>query len=106
MKVLSWVLARLKRSCALMMSAHDPTLWAVHAQACCSSSRAAGSRSWPRIGGDGLATDPAVIAAMGLSDPNPFFTALLQKPYLSQARAMPHKAACADIPRTCLLHMS
>ena len=36
--------------------------------------------------GDGLATDPAVIAAMGLSDPNPFFAALLQKPYLSQAR--------------------
>ena len=38
--------------------------------------------------GDGLATDPAVIASMGLSDPNPFFAALLQKPYLLQAR--PH----------------
>jgi len=36
--------------------------------------------------GDGLATDAAVVAAMGLSDPNPFFSALMQKPYLSQAR--------------------
>ena len=36
--------------------------------------------------GDGLATDAAVVQAMGLSDPNPFFAALMQKPYLAQVR--------------------
>ena len=56
--------------------------------------------------GDGLATDPAVIASMGLSDPNPFFAALLQKPYLSQARRAPEEAARADTPCTCSLHLT
>jgi hypothetical protein len=40
--------------------------------------------------GDGTCTDPAIIAARGLSDPNPFFTELLQKPYLSQVVIAPH----------------
>ena len=40
--------------------------------------------------GDGIATDPQVISSRGLSDPNPFFTALLQKPYLSQVIIGPH----------------
>ncbi|BDA48966.1 probable major extracellular endoglucanase at N-terminal half [Coccomyxa sp. Obi] len=40
--------------------------------------------------GDGTATDPTIISARGLSDPNPFFTALLQKPYLSQVIIGPH----------------
>lgn len=44
--------------------------------------------------GDGLATDPAAIASMGLSDPNPFFAALLQKPYLSQARPARRRTCC------------
>ena len=40
--------------------------------------------------GDGTATDPTVISSRGLSDPNPFFTDLLQKPYLSQVIIGPH----------------
>ena len=37
--------------------------------------------------GDGLVTDPAVLAQHpNASDPNPFFEDLLQKPYLDQAR--------------------
>ncbi len=40
--------------------------------------------------GDGSATDPTIISARGLSDPNPFFSALLQKPYLSQVIIGPH----------------
>jgi hypothetical protein len=40
--------------------------------------------------GDGLATDPALIASRGLSDPRPFFTALLDKPYVNQVVAGPH----------------
>ena len=39
--------------------------------------------------GDGLATDPAVIAA-GASDPRPFFEALLKKPYLQSVLLGPH----------------
>jgi len=40
--------------------------------------------------GDGTATDPTVISSRGLSDPNAFFSALLQKPYLSQVIIGPH----------------
>jgi hypothetical protein len=40
--------------------------------------------------GDGLATDPALVSSLGLSDPNPFFTALLGKPYLDQVVMAPH----------------
>lgn len=34
--------------------------------------------------GDGFATDPALLAGLGLSDPRPFFDALAQKPYANQ----------------------
>jgi hypothetical protein len=40
--------------------------------------------------GDGTATDPTIISARGLSDPNPFFNALLTKPYLDQVIIGPH----------------
>ncbi|WP_068470682.1 cellulase family glycosylhydrolase [Candidatus Protochlamydia phocaeensis] len=40
--------------------------------------------------GDGFATDPQLIQQNGLSDPNPFFQALLQKPYLNQVVISPH----------------
>ena len=40
--------------------------------------------------GDGVATDPQIISSQGLSDPNPFFTALLQKPYIDQIIIGPH----------------
>jgi len=40
--------------------------------------------------GDGIATDPQIISSRGLSDPNPFFSALLQKPYLNQIIIGPH----------------
>ena len=40
--------------------------------------------------GDGLATDPALIASRGLSDPNPFFKAVLGRPYVGRVVAGPH----------------
>lgn len=40
--------------------------------------------------GDGFVTDNATIAADGLSDPNPFFTSLLAKPYLNNVVISPH----------------
>lgn len=35
--------------------------------------------------GDGLATSAALLKALPLSDPNPFFQALMKQPYLNQA---------------------
>lgn len=40
--------------------------------------------------GDGLAADTDIISSKGISDTNPFFRALLQKPYLNQVVAAPH----------------
>ena len=40
--------------------------------------------------GDGIATDPQIISSRGLSDPNLFFSALLQKPYIDQIIIGPH----------------
>ncbi len=40
--------------------------------------------------GDGFVTDPAILKSHGASDPNPFFQALLQKPYLNQVVISPH----------------
>ena len=40
--------------------------------------------------GDGIAADPSLIQSYGISDTNPFFTALLKKPYLNQVVAAPH----------------
>ncbi|KAK9865370.1 hypothetical protein WJX84_008628 [Apatococcus fuscideae] len=40
--------------------------------------------------GDGLVTDPTVIAQTGISDPNGFFQTLLTKPYLDRMVAAPH----------------
>lgn len=44
--------------------------------------------------GDGLCTDKALIAQYGISDPNPFFTALMDKDYLAQVLA----ASCIRHP--------
>jgi aryl-phospho-beta-D-glucosidase BglC (GH1 family) len=40
--------------------------------------------------GDGFATDAQVIQRAGLSDPNPFFKALMSKPYRKQVVLSPH----------------
>lgn len=40
--------------------------------------------------GDGFCTNPQIISQYGLSDPNPFFQALLTKPYLNQVIISPH----------------
>jgi hypothetical protein len=40
--------------------------------------------------GDGLVTDPATIARTGISDPNPFFRALMGRPYLNNVVVAPH----------------
>jgi hypothetical protein len=40
--------------------------------------------------GDGFATDPLLIAQNGLSDPKPFFDALLSRPYHNQVVISPH----------------
>ncbi len=40
--------------------------------------------------GDGFVTDPNIIAANGLSDPNPFFQTLLTKDYLNNVVISPH----------------
>jgi len=40
--------------------------------------------------GDGFATDPALLSQYGLSDPNPFFTALMAKPYRNRVVLSPH----------------
>jgi aryl-phospho-beta-D-glucosidase BglC (GH1 family) len=40
--------------------------------------------------GDGFATDAELIKRCGLSDPNPFFKALLNKPYVDQVVISPH----------------
>lgn len=40
--------------------------------------------------GDGFITDKTLIAQTGMSDPNPFFVSLLQKPYLNNVVISPH----------------
>lgn len=40
--------------------------------------------------GDGFATDPQAISQYGLSNPNPFFQALMTKPYVNQVVLSPH----------------
>ncbi|CAL8461992.1 g1523 [Coccomyxa elongata] len=45
-----------------------------------------GAMNW----GDGFITDPNLISQRGMSDPNPFFTALLSKPYLNNVVIAPH----------------
>ena len=40
--------------------------------------------------GDGLATDPAVIARLNLTDPRPFFDALVSRPYANNVVLGPH----------------
>ena len=40
--------------------------------------------------GDGYVTDSAIIKAAGLADPNPFFQALLSRPYLNNVVISPH----------------
>jgi hypothetical protein len=45
-----------------------------------------GAMNW----GDGFITDPTLISQTGMSDPNPFFQALLSKPYLNNVVIAPH----------------
>lgn len=40
--------------------------------------------------GTGFATDPNVIETAGLSDPNPFFKKLINRPWISQVALAPH----------------
>ncbi|KAL3142124.1 hypothetical protein ABBQ32_004742 [Trebouxia sp. C0010 RCD-2024] len=40
--------------------------------------------------GDGICTDENTIKQYGISDPNPFFTSLMGRPYLSQVVVAPH----------------
>jgi hypothetical protein len=40
--------------------------------------------------GDGTVTDPGLIAQYGLADPNPFFKALLKRPYRAAVAITPH----------------
>ena len=50
-----------------------------------------GQTAFPGLNwGDGFVTDSSVISQYGLSDPNPFFQSLLQKPYLNQVGVAPH----------------
>ncbi len=41
----------------------------------------AGQSGFAMNWGDGIAADPALISQFGISDTNPFFKALMQKPY-------------------------
>jgi len=50
--------------------------------------------------GDGFATDPALLAGLGLSDPRPFFDALAQKPYANQV-GIPGRR-CSQLPQFAL----
>jgi hypothetical protein len=49
-----------------------------------------GQLPWAMCWGDGFVTDQSIISANGLSDPNPFFTTLLDKPYLNNVIISPH----------------
>ena len=40
--------------------------------------------------GDGFVTNPVVQAQYGLTDPNPFFTTALTRPYANQVVISPH----------------
>ena len=40
--------------------------------------------------GNGFITDSAKISSMGVSDPNPFFTELMERPYLKNVVISPH----------------
>jgi aryl-phospho-beta-D-glucosidase BglC (GH1 family) len=45
--------------------------------------------------GDGFATNASVIASTSISDPRPFFTALLAKPYRDRVVLAPHVRTCS-----------
>ena len=52
--------------------------------------------------GDGFATDPALIRATGISDPNPFFKQLMRKSYRRDMQRLEHcslHAMCARSSR-------
>ena len=69
-------------------------LWKITGRGACAGVlflvEGAGQGALGKNWGDGIATDPQIISSRGLSDPNAFFTALLQKPYLSQVIIGPH----------------
>ena len=46
----------------------------------------AGQQSFVTAWGDGFVTDGGIISQYGLSDPRPFFDALVEKPYVDRVR--------------------
>jgi hypothetical protein len=48
-------------------------------------------------------TDESIISTYGLADPNPFFQALMGKPYLGSVAVAPH--VYRYTPRICLMLM-
>jgi aryl-phospho-beta-D-glucosidase BglC (GH1 family) len=56
--------------------------------------------------GDGFATNPGVISSAGLSDPRPFFTALLAKPYRNRTVVSPHVSRAQRVLANTRLHIS
>lgn len=55
--------------------------------------------------GDGLCTDKATIAQYGISDPNPFFTALMDRDYLDQVLAAFYIRLCLQ-PASAYIYMT
>lgn len=47
--------------------------------------------------GDGLCTDKNTISQYGISDPNPFFTSVMGRPYLSQVPAPFSSPAASEL---------
>ena len=47
----------------------------------------AGQQNFVTAWGDGFVTDPAIISQNKLSDPRPFFDALLKKAYVNRVRS-------------------
>ena len=54
------------------------------------SAQGTGQNNLGKNWGNGCCSDPAVISALGLSDPNHFFSQLLTKPYVDQIIFGPH----------------
>ena len=58
----------------------------------------AGQQSFVTAWGDGFVTDAAIISQNGLSDPRPFFDALLKKAYVGRVQALVIKISAPGVP--------